>query len=112
MKRTGIQLIDNNDSGEVMDIKISPELDGDGKIVSGIVVGDTLEQNKALILIGHQGDFKFNPEIGVGLSDVLLGNDHLSFRHRIREHFAMDGLQVSQLDLYPKKPLKIIADYE
>ena len=112
MKGIGIQLIDNNDAGIVMDVKIQPVRDIDGMIVSGLSIGDILHQNKAMILIGHQGEFKFNPEIGVGLPDLLLSNDYLEYRHRIREHFAIDGLKVSRLDFYENKPFVIEAEYE
>ncbi|KIA86580.1 hypothetical protein [Flavobacterium sp. AED] len=112
MKSIGIQLNDNNDSGDVLDLKINVIRDSAGKIVSGFVVGDTLEQNKAMILIAHQGEFKFNPDLGVGLGDVVLSSDYLVFRHRIREHFLKDGLIISALDFSENTPIKIIANYE
>ncbi len=110
-KRTGIQLIDNNDDGTIMDIKIQPKYDATGKIVSGLVVGDTLEQNKALILISQPGENKFRPDVGVGLGDLALSEDYLEYRHKIREHFEKDGLKASNVQLYKDKPLKIEADY-
>ncbi|WP_241657596.1 hypothetical protein [Flavobacterium cerinum] len=112
MKKTGIQLIDNNDAGNVLDLKVNTVYDASGKIISGLVIGDTLEQNKALILIAHPGDFKHRPDIGVGLGDIQFSEDYLEYRHRIREHFAKDGLRVTELDLYENKPIRIIADYE
>lgn len=112
MKSKGIQLIDNSDEGTVMDMKIIPVRDGSGLITQGLVIGKTLEQNKALILIAHQGELFANPDLGVGIADVTLSSDYLEFRHRIREHFLKDGLVVSTLDFYENKPLKIIADYE
>lgn len=110
-KNTGIQLNDNNDTGEILDIKIHPERDASGKIIRGIVVGDTLQQNKALILMAYPGDMKSRPDIGVGIQDILLNEDYLLYRHRIREHFNKDGLTVRQLDLYANKPIIIDADY-
>lgn len=112
MKSTGIQLTDNNDTGDILDLKINVVRDTAGKIISGLVVGNTLEQNKTIILVAHQGELKANPDLGVGLGDILLGSDYLEFRHRIREHFAKDGLVVETVDLYENKPIKIIADYE
>lgn len=112
MKRTGILLNDDNDSGEVLDLKVVTVRDAGGLIVSGLTVGDTLEQNKALIVIAHQGDFKFNPDLGVGIEDILLDSDFLAFRHRIREHLGKDGLRVDNLDFSQGKPLKIDASYE
>lgn len=112
MKSIGIQLNDNNDSGDVLDLKINVVRDSAGKIVSGLVVGDTLEQNKAIILIAHQGELKATPDLGVGLGDILLSSDYLEYRHKIREHFAKDGLVIETLDLYENKPFKIVANYE
>lgn len=112
MKSIGIQYNDNNDNGEVLDLKVVPIRDSSGKILSGLVVGNTLEQNKASILIAQQGEFKFNPDLGVGLGDIALSSDYLEYRHKIREHFAKDGLVVETLDLFENKPLKIIAHYE
>ena len=112
MKSIGIQLNDNNDSGDVLDLKINVVRDSAGKIVSGLVIGDTLEQNKAIILIAHEGQLKGNPDVGIGIGDIALSSDYLEYRHKIREHFAKDGLVVETLDLYENKPIKIIANYE
>jgi hypothetical protein len=112
MKGIAIQLVDNIDDGEVLDIKITPIRDQDGKIISGLVVGNTLEQNKALILIGSQGDFKFRPDLGVSFEDILLGADLLEYRHKVTEHFRKDGLKITELDLYNTNNIKIIAVYE
>ena len=112
MKAIGLQYNDNNDNGEVLDLKVLVVRDASGKIMAGLVIGNTLEQNKASILIAHQGDFKFNPDLGVGLGDIALSSDYLEYRHKIREHFTKDGLVVETLDLFENKPLKIIANYE
>jgi hypothetical protein len=112
MKSIGIQLTDNNDSGDVLDLKINVVRDSAGKIVSGLVIGNTLEQNKAIILIAHEGQLKGNPDVGVGIGDIALSSDYLEYRHKIREHFAKDGLLIETLDLYENKPIKILANYE
>ncbi len=111
-KNIGIQVIDNTDEGTVLDLKINPVRNADNKIVRGLVIGHTLEQNKAFILIGQPNDFKDNPTLGVGFEDNLLGEDLLEYRHKIREHFAKDGLKVTQLDLYNLEGVKIEAHYE
>ncbi|OBX20954.1 MULTISPECIES: hypothetical protein [Bizionia] len=111
-KDRGIQVIDNTDEGVVLDLKINPIRNADNKIVSGLVIGNILEQNKAFILIGQPNDFKDHPTLGVGFEDNLLGEDLLEYRHKIREHFAVDGLKVTQLDLYDINAAKIDANYE
>lgn len=112
MKDKGIQLIDSNDAGELMDLKVNPVYDADGLIAQGVVIGNTLEQNKACILIAQPNDFKGNPTLGVGFQNVLLGDDLLEYRHSIRANFAMDGLKVTKLDLYNLENVSIIAHYE
>lgn len=111
-KGTGILLNDTNDQGEILDLKIEPVRNASGKIISGLVVGNSLEQNKALLLITQPGEFKFRPDLGVGIEDLLLSNDFLEYRHKIRQEFEKDGLNVKRVDLFENKPVKIEADYE
>lgn len=110
-KYRGIQLNDNTSTGQILDLKVEIKKNAEGKITQGLVVGDTLQQNQALILITQPGENKFNPDLGVGITDMLLDHDYLNYRHRIREHYAKDGLKVTHLDLYENKPLKIDANY-
>lgn len=112
MKGIGIQLIDNADTGDLMDLKVLPMRNELGLISEGLVVGNILQQNKALILLGQPNDFKHDPTLGVGIEDVLLTDDLLEYRHRIREHFAKDDLKISRLDLYSLNNVKIEAYYE
>lgn len=111
MKDKGIQLIDNNDDGVIMDLKIIPVRGLDNKITSGFVIGQTIEQNIALMLMAHQGELKFRPDLGVGIQDITLSEDYLIYRHRIREHLKKDNLIVLELDLFENRPFKINAEY-
>lgn len=111
MKNLGIQLEDENKE-HLMDLALNVIKDTSGQIVNGLMLGNTLEQNKALILIAHAGEFRLDPTLGVGISDMLLDSDYLEFRHKIRQHFAIDDLEVSKLDLYPNKPIVIEANYK
>lgn len=110
-KDIGIQLIDDNSDGELLDIVVDVVRNAEGKIIQGMRVGNTLQQNKALLLITQLGEIKNRPDVGVGIQDLLLSEDYLELRGRIREHFAKDGLIVRQLDLYQNKPVIIDADY-
>lgn len=112
MKDTAIQLVDNTDEGELMDVKIQPVKDNDGKIIKGVVIGNTLKQNMALILLAHPNDFKATPTLCVGIGDITLGSDLLDYRHEIREQFPKDGLKLTELDLYSVDKVKIEAHYE
>ena len=76
------------------------------------VIGESLIQNQAMILLAVQGDYKLSPDLGVGIKDLLLDNQLLEYRHRIRQHFSIDGLHINHLDLYDLNKLKIEAEYE
>ncbi|WP_395049395.1 hypothetical protein [Flavobacterium sp.] len=110
MKDRGIQLTDGGVQG--VDLKIEVVRGSDGKITSGLVVGNTMNQNQAMILIANPGEFKFNPTMGVAIDELLLDDDYLKFRHRIRDHFSKDGLKVRSIQLSEGKPLLIDASYE
>jgi hypothetical protein len=112
MKTKGIQLTDSADSGILMDLKIKVVRNAENKITQGLVVGNTMNQNQALILIANPGEFKFMPTLGVAIDELILDDDYLRFRHRIREHFAKDGLKVKSVQLSEGKPLLIDASYE
>ena len=110
-KATGIQY-NNSSDGLVYDLKIDVKKDGSGKIISGLVIGATLEQNMASILIASPGDMKMNLDIGVDFRSALLDADLLQHRHQIKEQFAKDGLNVKHLDLYNIEKFSIDATYE
>ena len=71
----------------------------DGKITSGLVVGDTLRQNQALILLLHKGELKEWPAVGCGISDMLLDNDPIYWGTIIREQLEMDGQKVNAVKI-------------
>lgn len=79
------------------EIDVQPKFDDDGKILSGLNLGDTLRQNQALILVLHQGELKERPEVGVGIEDMLLDNDILYWRSRIREQLELDNQNVDKV---------------
>jgi hypothetical protein len=111
MKGYAIQLNDTNDGSELCDLKVDIKRDSEGKIVSGLSIGSTLEQNKALLLILQPGELKERPTIGVGINDMLLGADLLAMRHKIRKNFAADGLTITELKLYQTNKISIKANY-
>lgn len=61
--------------------------------------GDVLTQNQALLLTLHNGELKERPAVGVGISDMLLDNDPIYWRTRIKEQLEMDGQTVRSVQL-------------
>lgn len=78
---------------------IRPQRDEAGRILSGLVLGDILPQNQALILLLHPGELKESPALGCGISDMLLDDQPLLWRTRIREGLELDGQVVRQVTL-------------
>lgn len=113
MKRKdfGIQYKSSND-GSAIDLDVNVQRDSTGKILSGLILGPTLAQNMTCILIAEPGDFKDNLSVGVGIRSALLDEDMLDYRHKIKEQFPLDGLNVKHLDLYNLKTFSIDAEYE
>lgn len=81
------------------DIQIRVKRDVSGRITSGLVVGDILAQNQALIINAHKGEFKESPIVGVGISDMLLDHDALAWRTEIREQLEIDGQTVDDVKI-------------
>lgn len=73
--------------------------DEEGRIIEGLTLGETLPQNQALILTLHQGELKEAPAVGCGVSDMLLDNQPLYWRARIREQLEMDGQTVNAIKI-------------
>ena len=71
--------------------------DAHGKIIGGLVVGNTLHQNQALLLTLHPGELKGAPAVGCGLADMLLDHNPLMWRAVIRDQMEMDGQRVDRI---------------
>ena len=89
---TGIQLTD-------YDIAVKVVKDSAGMIASGLVLGDILAQNQALILQMHKGELHEDPSVGVGISDMLLDHDSESWKREIREQMELDGQTVNSVSI-------------
>ena len=84
--------------------------DESGRILSGLVIGDILHQNQALILSFHKGDLKDDVSVGVGIDRMILDNDRLTWSREIREQLEMDGQKVENV-IVTDKTVKIKASY-
>lgn len=84
--------------------------DEQGKITSGLQVGNTLRQNQALILALNKGELKERPSVGCGIADMLMDHDPLYWRSVIREQLEMDRQRVNSIRITPKG-IEIDATY-
>lgn len=111
-KAIGIQLEDKMNVMGTIDLKIQVIRDVDNKIISGLTVGHTLHQNKAIILTAQPGEIKTRPDLGVGIIDFLEDNDYQKYKTIIPDHFLKDGLKVRAVTFSEKLPLEIDCSYE
>ena len=100
---TGIQLTD-------YEPQVVIKTDDLGLITQGLTLGETLQQNQAIILAMHQGELKERPAVGVGISDMLLDNDPIYWRTKIKEQLEMDGQKVESVKL-TQSGIEIEATY-
>ena len=93
-KDIGIQLDEQTN-----DLKISVKRDLTGVITRGVVIGNITTQNQFVLLTAHAGELKNAPTAGVGISNMLLDNNSLFWRMRIREALEDEGLKIKVLDI-------------
>lgn len=86
-ERKGILLTDE------FDLAVQPVRNASGKIVRGVLVGNTIDQDAVMVLKLHQGNLKEDPLLGVGLTKYIRGKLDISqIESRIRVHFTRAGL--------------------
>lgn len=113
MKGLAIQLISSDTQEQVLRPVFDIVRDQSGRIVNGLNVGATQPQNEALILASNAGEFKNSPTLGVGLSNAVLSDtaDTLKYRHAVRRNYDLEGLSISQLDMFDLRKINIVAKY-
>jgi hypothetical protein len=92
-KNIGI-LLDQN-----FDLQVKVRRDRNGLITHGLVVGDTLYQNQAIILKAQKGEIKEYPTTGVGIENMLNDTDLKLWRREITDQLESDGMQIDKLTL-------------
>lgn len=99
-------LLDNE-----FDVQIEPARDADGKIAGGLVIGDILAQNQAVILYAHKGELKETPALGAGISRMPLDHDALAWRTEIRQQLEYDGQIVEDVAIGKDGIITIKSEY-
>lgn len=102
MKQTGLTL--NEETG---DLNVKVTHDSLGLITGGLVVGNVGKQNQAIIIYMHPGEMKEAPQVGVGITSMLLSSETLLYKHKIREQLEADGFRVNHLDIVSEQDDKL-----
>jgi hypothetical protein len=97
-KDKGIQLRVVEETGNY-DMSISVARNALGQITQGLILGNVLHQNQAMILRTQPGQIKEYPRAGVGLLDIVNDNQIDMWKKSITEQFEADGQRISKLIL-------------
>ena len=85
--RKGILLTDG------FELAINVVRDSNGMILSGMMVGSSVDQDAVIVLTLHQGDLKEDPLIGPGLTKFIRGKyDKSQIDNVIKQHFTRAGI--------------------
>ena len=102
---TSILIYDNSK------FQMSVKRDAVGYITEGIVIGDTCQQDQALLLMSHPGEWKENPIIGVGIQDFINDDSNVEELHYLIERqFKMCGFVINSLSGASASTTEIIAE--
>jgi hypothetical protein len=72
------------------------------------VIGDSTEQNKALLLIQEKGESRQFPDSTVGIQDWLDDDEVADLGAEIQKIFELDEMKVRKIEVYESG--KIITD--
>ncbi len=75
------------------------------------VIGESLNQQVALLLLSAPGDIRHVPGLGVGLHNYTLDENPADLHRNIRLNFKKDGLRVNRIKQSTTE-LTIDAEYD
>jgi hypothetical protein len=75
------------------DLTVAAARGGDGKIVSGLTVGETAEQDACLVLVSGKGEFKEHAVLGAGLIRFLHSEGmEREMLHEVKTQIGLIGI--------------------
>jgi len=77
-----------------------------------LVVGESTEQNQALLLMTNAGEWRESPMVGVGLSRFLNDEtDGAALAASVKIAFEQDGMRVSRVFAAANQTIQVDATY-
>ena len=102
----GIMLDDNHE------LQIEVKKDADGKITSGVVIGDITFQNQELIIACEKGEIREAPEKGVGAANYVDDEQPDDFIKAINIELTREGMKIDSIGFDGGGKLVIDAKYK
>jgi hypothetical protein len=75
------------------------------------VVGESTFQHQQDLLSATEGEYKFDPLVGVGLAEFLDDEDPAEMMKKIRQQFSLDGMSIKTAKINKSGKLEIEANY-
>lgn len=75
------------------------------------LIKESDSQHVQHILKANKGDFKMNPELGVGIENMLNSEEATSFLIEAKKNLEYDGMKVQNIEFTEQETLKINANY-
>ncbi|MEH0007841.1 MAG: oxidase [Flavobacteriales bacterium] len=75
-------------------------------------IGASTTQHQKHLLIAQKGEYKAAPEIGVGITDELNGEDPKALLIKAKRNFEYDGMRIARLAYGADGKIYIDAAYE
>ena len=76
------------------------------------MISESDNQHVQHILKANKGDYKMNPELGVGIENMLNSEEATSFLIEAKKNLEYDGMKVQNIEFTEQETLKINANYE
>ena len=86
---------------ETGDLKIQVRRDANGKIIGGLLVGNSDYQNVNLIIRAQKGEFKEVPTLGFGIENYLRSNETVKqqFVNELKKELASAGYRGAKVKI-------------
>lgn len=77
-----------------------------------LVLAESTEQHQKHILLANKGEYKQFPELGVGIMNMLAGEDATAFLIEAKRNFEYDRMRVKEIKFTDDNTLEVEAGYE
>lgn len=75
------------------------------------VIGESENQHVQHILMASKGEYKYTPEMGVGIEKMLNTEDPMEYLIEAKKNLQYDGMQVSNISFTENQTLNVDAKY-
>lgn len=76
-----------------------------------LAVGYSDNQHVKHILLAEKGEYKINPELGVGLEKMIATDDPMEFLIDAKKNLEYDGMKVENISFTEQQTIQVDAKY-